>query len=54
MTGLHLAVMSYCEGGSSDAGDCIVQILLEHKADHSIKDEVFHLSPLCLAERMAV
>ncbi|PNF34692.1 hypothetical protein B7P43_G05486 [Cryptotermes secundus] len=51
---LHLAVMSYPEGGCSEAGDHIVQILLEHKADHSVKDEMFHLSPLSLAERLGV
>jgi ankyrin repeat protein len=53
-TALHLAVISYTEGGSSDVGDQIVQSLLEHGADCSIKDEVFHLSPLSLAERMGV
>lgn len=53
-TALHLAVMSYSEEGSSDAGDHIVQILLDHGADHSVRDEIFHLSPLSLAERMGV
>jgi ankyrin repeat protein len=53
-TALHLAVMSYAEGDSSEAGDCILQIMLENNADHSIKDEVFGLSPLSLAERMEV
>jgi ankyrin repeat protein len=52
-TALHLAVMSYSEG-TSEAGDNIVQILLKHKADHRVKDKVFHLSPLSLAERMGV
>jgi ankyrin repeat protein len=53
-TALHLAVMSYSEGGSREAGDRIMKIMLENEADHSIKDEVFHLSPLSLAERMGV
>jgi ankyrin repeat protein len=46
--------MSYSEGGSSETGDHIVQILLEHKADHSVKDEVFHFRPLSIAERVGV
>jgi hypothetical protein len=51
-TALHLALMSVSEGGSIEAGDRILQIMLENKADHSIKDDVVHLSPLSLAERM--
>jgi hypothetical protein len=35
-------------------GDHIVQILLEHKADHSVRDEIFYSSPLSVTERMGV